>query len=227
VLDSEPVLFVDRGEPEPAEHRRLLHQGVCSNRQERRAARQLRRGTLSRRGFETSRDENRLDPEGLEQSRQSPGVLLGEELGGGHDRSLIAVLHGQERGKKSNDRLAAAYIALEQTVHLPIADHVGNYLSQRRSLRVGECEREHLLESRSQLALVLERNAVPLLSHQSIRATVEHMDEQQLLECEPRSPLCALGNRLRAVDHSHCFTQRWHHGESQYVIRQIFLEQRE
>ena len=45
------------------------------------------------------------------------GVLLGQHLGGRHERALVAALHGGEQGADGDDRLARADVALQQPVH--------------------------------------------------------------------------------------------------------------
>ena len=57
-------------------------------------------------------------------------MLLGEQLGGRHDRRLIAVLHREQRREQRDDRLAAADVALQQALHAALAAHVGEDLAQ-------------------------------------------------------------------------------------------------
>ena len=70
-------------------------------------------------------------PSGASNARHRSHVLLGEQLGRRHDRRLIAVLDREQRGEQRDDRLAAADVALQQTLHAPIAAHVGDDLANR------------------------------------------------------------------------------------------------
>ena len=73
-------------------------------------------------------------PSGASSARERARVLLGEQLGGRHDRRLIAVLDREQRGEQRDDRLAAADVALQQAVHAAVARHVGDDLA--RSTRI-------------------------------------------------------------------------------------------
>jgi len=51
-------------------------------------------------------------------------VLLGKYLGRNHERRLVAVLDRDRHRFYSNNRLTAAYITLQQTVHRPLTRHI-------------------------------------------------------------------------------------------------------
>ena len=78
---------------------------------------------------------------GREEARQRPGVLLGEDLGGRHDRDLQPALERDERRQRRDQRLARAHVALQQPVHrlgpLQIGDDVahGDLLPRRERER--------------------------------------------------------------------------------------------
>ena len=55
--------------------------------------------------------------EALDQPGHLGGVLLGQHLGGGHQRALVAALHRHQHGGHRHHRLARADVALEQPVH--------------------------------------------------------------------------------------------------------------
>ena len=132
-------------------------------------------------------------------------MLLGEKLRRRHDGGLVAVLHRQQGGKECDDGLAAADVPLQQTMHFAIAGHVGNDLAQRRRLRVGESERQRILECGGQLPAILECNAAATLPLQGIGAPMQDVDEQQFLEGESCPAERPLGDAPRAMDHSYCF----------------------
>src|SRR5687768_7834580 len=129
-------------------------------------------------------------------------VLLGEKLGGGHDGGLVSILHGKESGKEADDCLAAADVTLQQPMHLPVAAHVGKDLADCSVLSRGETVRKILLETARQLASIPKRNTAPLGARQGIAATMEDVDEQQLLESQSRAAAHCFGNRLWTVNHA-------------------------
>ena len=64
----------------------------------------------------------------VEQRPHAREVLLGEHLGGRHERALVAALHGGEQRGDRDDRLAGAHVALQQAVHRDRAGQVGGDL---------------------------------------------------------------------------------------------------
>ena len=90
--------------------------------------------------------------------------------------------HDQQRRKKSDDRLPAADIALQKPVHLPIAGHIRDDLTHCYHLRVGEGERQSVLEGRRQLAAILEGDAAAPHPLQGVSAPVQDVDLRQSLE---------------------------------------------
>jgi hypothetical protein len=64
------------------------------------------------------------EPRARQQSRAGAEVLLGEDLGGRHERDLLSVLHRHDRGQHGDDRLAGADVTLQQPVHRPGTLHV-------------------------------------------------------------------------------------------------------
>jgi hypothetical protein len=47
-------------------------------------------------------------------SARGAGVLLGQDLGGRHERGLVAALDGEQHGEERDDGLAGADVALQQ-----------------------------------------------------------------------------------------------------------------
>ena len=73
-------------------------------------------------------------------------MLLGEDLGGRHDRRLPAVLDRLQRGERRDDGLAAADVALQQALHRVRLGEVGAISAWRLLLRARERERQRLRE---------------------------------------------------------------------------------
>ena len=62
-------------------------------------------------------EQGHAHPHQAGQRLQPEEVLLGEDLGGGHDRPLVAALDRDEQGRHRHHRLARAHLALEEAVH--------------------------------------------------------------------------------------------------------------
>ena len=164
------MLLVDRGEAELGERRRLLHERVRADDQHRLATRESRRDRLSFARGKTPGQQNRLDAERREQLGHGSCVLLGEQFGRYHDRGLIAVLDREQRGEQRDDRLAAADVALQQTMHATVAAHVDEDLANRARLRAGELEWQPLSKTAGELALVDEGDAGAAIARQLLGA---------------------------------------------------------
>ena len=59
-----------------------------------------------------------------EQAAYREEVLLGQNLGRGHERGLFAVPSDSEHRGSGHDGLAAAHIALEKAAHRPVGAQV-------------------------------------------------------------------------------------------------------
>ena len=67
-------------------------------------------------------------------------MLLGEDLGGRHQRGLSTAADRLHGGQCRDHRLAAADIALQKTVHRLAAGEVARDLMPGTHLSAGECE---------------------------------------------------------------------------------------
>ena len=90
----------------------------------------------------TAEDRLERDAERQEQRREFGRVLRGENLGRRHQRRLHAVARRQHDRRGGDERLAAADVALQQTVHRHVARHVVPDFENRPALRAGERERK-------------------------------------------------------------------------------------
>ena len=78
-----------------------------------------------------------------EQRREAPVMLLGEDLGGRHQRRLSSVLDRHQHRQQGDDRLARADISLQETAHRPGRGQVGDDLLEDLLLRAREVEGQH------------------------------------------------------------------------------------
>ena len=82
------------------------------------------------------------DGQAAEHVAHRQAVLLGQHLGRGHERALVAALDGHEQGGDGHQRLARAHVALEQPVHGVDAGQVAGDLGDGPLLGAGERERQ-------------------------------------------------------------------------------------
>ena len=65
-------------------------------------------------------------------------MLFGKDLGRCHQGGLIAIFHRGKHRQKSDDRLAAADIALNETVHRSVGFEIGKNLADDLFLSSGQ-----------------------------------------------------------------------------------------
>ena len=130
------------------------------------------------------RGGQQLDPVGAapQQAAQREEVLLGQDLGGGHEGRLVAVLEDDDHGEERHQRLARAHVALDEAVHgVGRAEVVGD-LPQDAPLRPGEREGQDALHRLASGVLDLEGRALPLRAHAAAAPGEAELEEKQLLE---------------------------------------------
>ena len=106
LVHAEPVLLVDDGQRQPMELDTRLEQSVRAHDDEVTAFRHRRQPRTAFRRTLAAGDEPHIDAKRRQPLAQGLEMLLGEDLGGCHDRGLIAVFGRANRGKRSHDRLA-------------------------------------------------------------------------------------------------------------------------
>jgi len=172
LLDAEAVLLIDHGQTEVCELDRLLQQGVRADGDVYlTAGDRFLHGGLFRRleaaceerdahgPLQVGRPQHDETVAGLpepravrvrgggarvEDAREGPHVLLGEDLGRGHDHALLARGDGGEQTGGGDDRLAAADVSLQQAGHRHGVGDVGEDLVDRLALRLRQFERQRL-----------------------------------------------------------------------------------
>ena len=122
-------------------------------------------------------------------------VLCGEDLGGGHEGDLVAVLDGDERGLEGDDGLAGADVALQQAAHGLGAAHVGDDLAEHAFLRGGGFEGEHLFEGGADGVVGGEGDAGALAQTAALEFEAE-LEVEELLEDEAAVRGSARGDEL-------------------------------
>ena len=161
LLDPEPVLLVDDGHLQAAEHHGVLHQRVRADNDLRLAGldHAQRRPPLARRHpVDQLRDAH---VERLAQRADAQQVLRRQRLGGGHQRPLAVALDGAQQGVHGDGGLARADVALQQPLHGHVLRQVAVDLAHRARLCPGRVERQLLQVAADQLAGLAQRPAPP------------------------------------------------------------------
>jgi|GEM_PF-4980467 len=113
-------------------------------------------------------------------------MLLGQNLGGRHQRALPARADGHRRGQRRHHRLAGADVALQQPVHGLRAGQVLRDLLDHAALRLGEPERQRGEQPLVQpLAFGAQRRRLQARAL-ALGLQLRQLLGQQLLELEPQ-----------------------------------------
>ena len=128
-----------------------------------------------------AREQRAAQREPREQRREILVMLPRENLRRGHERRLPAVLSGEPDARGGDHRLAAADVALTETVHRAARAHVGDGITDGAALRPGERKGQAFIKR-----LHIERAAggprdVPAPRAQQLQPAGE---QEQLLEGE-------------------------------------------
>ena len=161
-----------------------------------------------------------------EQPLERHRVLLGQELGGRHQRRLEIVLHREQHGEQRHDRLAGTHVAHQQPVHPIGRGHVGGDLPQGTLLIVGQLPGQRLAEAGREIAADGERHAAPAPLRHGAGPNEHELQVQQLVECEPPAAQLRFERGRGPVDRAERVGQR---GETeraperlgQHVLRQL------
>ncbi len=139
------------------------------------------------------------DPELAAQLLDGQEVLLGERLGRGHQRALVAALDPTQERVQRDRRLPRPHVALEQPLHRRRPREVAVEVGDRPLLVLGELERQRGPVALEQLSGLSERgrDLVFALARPPCDAELE---QEQLVEREPASPLLRLLERFRAME---------------------------
>ena len=187
------MLLVHHREAESLERDGLLHERVGADdaadlpRRDRRAPRRPLAPLQPR------RQQRHADAERLEQPAEGREMLLGENLGGRHDRRLVAGLHRRAHGERRHHGLARADVALQQPVHRVRRGHVAPDVLPHALLSRREGEGQARAQAGDQLAARAHRDsALPRRARAEDREP--ELQEQEVVEGQ-----AAHGGRARAL----------------------------
>jgi hypothetical protein len=108
-------------------------------------------------------------------------VLLRKDLGGRHQRDLVAVLDGDDGGFEGNDGFSGADVTLQQAPHGIGLLHVGGDLFQDALLRTGRVKRKNLLDGFANPVIQTEGDS-GLCFHLTPLEFEAQFDEEQFLK---------------------------------------------
>ena len=143
------------------------------------------------------RDGDRL---GADQPLERGEMLLGERLGGRHQRGLMAVLDRAQHRVQRHHRLAAADLAHQQPLHRSRLSQICVDRRDRPALVARERERQPVLEpARAQRRLLGQRGRALVRAAAGTAAQEHELGQQQLLEGQPSAPRLGVGCVAREV----------------------------
>ncbi|MNB92028.1 hypothetical protein D3C75_391200 [compost metagenome] len=129
LLYAETVLFVDDHQCQVLELHFVLEQRVGADHHRRAAGDLLQRGDAVL-ALELAGQPRDFNAQRLEPALEGDEVLLGENLGGRHQRNLITGLQRLQRGKGGDHGFAGADIALDQPQHrFVLAEVIGDFVA--------------------------------------------------------------------------------------------------
>ena len=178
--NAEAVLLVDDDEAEPIELDFFFDQGVGADDQLRLAAvDEAAIGALAV-FVERAGEQNDAVAAGgaLEQLARGEKMLRGKDLGGRHQRGLVAVFDGDEHGLQGDDGFARAHIALQQAAHGTGLAHVGDDFAEGAFLRRGGMEGQHFADGFADFVGGGERDAGALAHAAAFQLEAQFEEEQ-------------------------------------------------
>ena len=185
LLHAKAMLLVDDGQAQTRELHLRLDDGMRADDQRRRAA--FNGGQHGRALFlllAASQPCHALATrrqQGGEPVGQLGEVLLGQDLGGRHQRALPAGVDGHAGGQRRHHRLAAAHVALQQAVHGLGARQVGGDFLAHAALRAGQVEGQRGQQLLGQAAARRVQGRRPQAGALGTRLVLRQLLRQQLL----------------------------------------------
>ena len=126
-------------------------------------------------------------------------MLVGEDLGGNHNRYLVVIKGGEVGGNDRHDRLTASHISHEESVHGPSAGHVMDHIFNGADLVGCHLKRKNFFQVIHQT----RRDGINV-ARDSFAKPLSESDDQhnpkKTVENEPLMKGCfELGQKIRAV----------------------------
>ena len=190
---AELVLLVDYDEPEVVEKLIIVEQGVGADDDLGRSGKFEVIRLITVGGAQGGAHAQRFEP-----TTEGEVMLLGEDLGGSHQRGLASGIDGQQHCGHGHEGFTGAYIALQQAVHGFRAAHVGCDFMDRALLGTCQIEGQAVIEGGEQVGALAKHAATALVVQRAPPGDVE-LDGEKLLQGEtPSSGIC-LGDFFREM----------------------------
>ena len=187
------MLLVDDGERQVPKLHRILDQRVGTHEDLHRSVAQARVDELALFRLRGARKQGHPRARRRQEFLHTLVMLVREYLGRRHHAGLEAVVERHHRRKHRHQRLAAAHVALQQTVHLLAAGHVGPYLLEHALLRSGERERQRFIGLVKIVADAAEHHPAVGPHPYALLTQQRQLEVKQLFEFEaPLRPLQVL-----------------------------------
>ena len=191
LVDAEAVLLVDHRDGEPVERDRLLDQRVGADQEPQLARAQLAQEVGAAAAGRRPGEQRGRDERARHERLQRGEVLLGERLGGRHQRRLRPVLDGAQHRVQRDHRLARAHLAHQQPLHGAPGGQVGVHGGHRPALVVRGREGQRLGQpAGAQLRRRPEHVGAGRLPPPRAPAQQRELEQEELLEGQP--PAAAL-----------------------------------
>jgi len=136
-----------------------------------------------------------------EEMRRDPRVvLLGEDLGRGHQGALVSALDGGQQGAERDDGLPGADVALEEPVHRPGGSEIGADLGDGPLLVAGQPEGQLSMERRHQGPVRPMPEPDPAFLEGPLPRHETELHAEEFVELEPMGGPEVVRLRLRLMD---------------------------
>ena len=136
------MLLIHDREPQPGQRDLFLKQRVRANGEMRIAALDRSQRFFSLPGGQASRQPRHFHRQAFEPDRELAVMLFGENFRGRHKGDLVAGFDRLQRCKCGDDRLAAAHVALQQSLHRLGAREIAADFGAHALLRTRQPERQ-------------------------------------------------------------------------------------
>jgi hypothetical protein len=226
-VDAEAVLLIDDGDGKVVEPDGFGEEGVRAHQDV-----EFPRFAAAKDGLALGRrcgagEQGGTDLGAGEHAGDRVEVLLGEDLGRGHERRLLIGGDSHEHGVERDDGLAGAHIALDEAVGGCVAREVFDQFGDDGILRFGEREREALADVLVDFGGPAERRSAKRLAEVGALEVDPELEEEQLVVGEAAACRGNLIHRSRLVDHAIRISEGGEFADLAELIAEVVFDERE
>ena len=201
---AKTVLLIDNGEPQLTELHSVFNQRMRSHHNVHLSAQEPFQHLFTPLAFHHTRQQFRAYGHISQEVAYSLQMLLSQYLRRRHDGGLKTVVDGDEHRHQGHERLSRPHIALQQTVHLPSAFHVGANLVHHALLRSSQLEGQMLFIKSIELFSHMREN-ISLVFTAMVRSIAQNVElyVKKFLELQPQTRPLHLVGIVRIMHMSH------------------------